>query len=175
MKVISIIERIAKMYRVSFTGYREWKLPFPVADERMEKLKRRITETVLELVEEGADVFFSGMALGVDTYAAESVLEAKKTHSDINLIAVLPCPEQDSRWTDVQKKKYREILEQCDKVMTISPRYDKECMHRRNRALVDLCDVLVAVYDGLSGGTRYTVDYAKKSGRKVIEIHLDEL
>lgn len=163
------------MYRISFTGYREWKLPFSAEDERMTKLKDCITQKVFELAKDGADIFYSGMALGVDTYAAESVLEAKKSYPDIKLIAVIPCPEQDLKWTDAQKQKYRELLAKCDKVLTISPQYDSECMHRRNRALVDLCDALVAVYDGMSGGTRYTVDYAKKSGRMVIEINLDDL
>ena len=39
-------------------------------------------------------------------------------------------------------------------------------MLKRDRALVELCDVLVAVFDGKPGGTKYTVDYAAKKGRK---------
>ena len=33
---------------------------------------------------------------------------------------------------------------------------------------IELCDVLVAVFDGKSGGTKYTVDYAAKLHRKTL-------
>ncbi len=37
----------------------------------------------------------------------------------------------------------------------------------RNQRLVDLCDVLVAFWDGVSNGTRQTVDRALDSGKEV--------
>ncbi len=159
------------MYRVSFTGYRPEKLPFFGEDDPMcIDLKNRLSEQVDTLINDGADEFYSGMALGLDTWAAESVLEHRKTHPQIKLIAVLPCPEQADRWTDGDKARYKTILDKCDKTMTISPHYNKECMLKRNRALVELCDVLIAVYDGKRGGTQYTVNYAKKCGKKTIVI-----
>lgn len=159
------------MYRISFTGYRPEKLPFFGEDDPMcIDLKQRLSEQIGKLINDGADEFYTGMALGVDTWAAEAVLEHKKTHPEIKLIAVLPCPEQADRWTDADKARYRSILERCDKTMMVSPRYDRDCMLKRNRALVELCDVLVAVYDGKRGGTRYTVNFAKKSGKITILI-----
>lgn len=171
MKAIIIKEGVRKMYRVSFTGYREEKLNFFGEDDPLcIALKRRLYEQIERLADDGADSFNSGMALGVDTWAAEAVLELKKLRPEIRLIAVLPCPEQDKLWRDNQKRRYREILERCDKVLTVSPEYQKGCMLKRNRALVDMCDVLLAVYDGKPGGTRYTVDYADKVGRRTIII-----
>lgn len=159
------------MYRVSFTGYREEKLNFFGEDDpRCVALKRRLYEQIERLADDGADCFHSGMALGVDTWAAEAVLELKKLRPEIRLIAVIPCPDQDKLWRDTQKRRYRGILERCDKTITVSPVYRKDCMHKRNRVLVDMCDVLLAVYDGKPGGTQYTVDYANKAGRKTIII-----
>lgn len=37
--------------------------------------------------------------------------------------------------------------------------------------MVDNADVLVCAYDGKSGGTSYTLDYALKSGKVVININ----
>lgn len=37
----------------------------------------------------------------------------------------------------------------------------------RNRQIIDYCDNVVAVWDGISKGTKYTVDYARKQGKKV--------
>lgn len=159
------------MYRVSFTGYRPEKFPFFGEDDPMcIDLKKRLSEQIGTLINDGADEFYSGMALGLDTWAAEIVLESKKTNPQIRLIAVLPCPEQADRWMDEDKARYKAILDKCDKTLTISPHYNKECMLKRNRALVELCDVLIAVYDGKKGGTQYTVNCAKKCGKKIILI-----
>lgn len=43
-------------------------------------------------------------------------------------------------------------------------------MQLRNQYMVDASAVLIAVYDGQSGGTKNTVDYARGRGRKIIEI-----
>ncbi len=159
------------MFRVSFTGYREAKLPFFGEDDPfLAEFKERLSKTILELIEDGAREFYSGMALGVDTYAAQAVLKAKERFPEISLIAVVPCSDQDKLWTEAQQRRYRELLTQCGRIITICPQYEKGCRHKRNRALVELCDILVAVYDGKPGGTRYTIDYARKIGRKIIEL-----
>lgn len=159
------------MYGVSFTGYRPSKLNFFGEDDPLcAKLKGRLARKIEELAEAGADRFFSGMALGVDTWCAEAVLELKKRIPAITLTAVIPCRNQDEKWSADEKRRYRGLLEKCDRVICVSENYVKDCMHRRNRALVELCDVLVAVYDGKSGGTGYTVNYAEKLHRKIIII-----
>ena len=66
--------------------------------------------------------------------------------------------------------RYLDILSKCDKTIYISDSYNKTCMLKRDRALVELCDVLIAVFDGTKGGTKYTVDYAGKMRKKVIII-----
>lgn len=159
------------MYRVSFTGYRPEKLPFFGEDDPMcIKLKNSLSEQIKKLIEDGADEFFSGMARGVDTWAAEAVLELKSAYPQIKLTAVIPCPEQADKWSGSEKERYRNILKLCDKTLVTSPQYVKGCMKKRNMALVDMCDVLVAVFDGKSGGTMQTVNYAKSKGRKVFFI-----
>ena len=49
--------------------------------------------------------------------------------------------------------------------------YGKRAPLVRDKEMVDFCDVVIAFCDGKSRGTKYTSDYAKKIGRKVI-IHL---
>ena len=46
--------------------------------------------------------------------------------------------------------------------------YDKGCMLRRNRYLVDHSSMLIAVYDGMLGGTMYTLSYAMKRGLETV-------
>ena len=134
------------------------------------ELKRRISENISLLIQDGAGEFYSGMALGVDMWCAEAVIELKKQYPAVRLTAMIPCPEQSDKWSREQRQRYRDILAQCDQTICTSPSYTSDCMHRRNRALVDICDVLLAVYDGQSGGTRYTVEYARQKGRRVITL-----
>lgn len=159
------------MYRVSFTGYRPQKLPFFSEEDPMcVDLKKRISRQIEELIKCGAAEFFTGMALGVDMWCAEAVQELKQSHPEIKLTAVLPCSGQDAKWSATEQERYHAILRRCDKVLCLSESYTKDCMLARNRALVDLCDLLVAVYDGKPGGTKHTVDYAQKKGRKILII-----
>ncbi len=161
-------------YSVSFTGHRLQKLGYFGEDDPMlVELKNQLYSTISALIGEGANSFFTGMALGVDIWAAEIVIGLRRTHPEIRLTALVPCPEQDKMWTNSQKKLYREILEQCDEVLTLSGQYEKGCMHKRDRELVNRCDVLVAVFDeqnAKKGGTQYTVHYARSKGKKVIII-----
>lgn len=128
----------------------------------------RLREKISALIDEGADVFISGMALGSDTYCAETVLELKKENPKIRLIAAIPCANQAERWSAEQQAHYKELLKECDERVVLAEHYYNGCMQKRNRYLVDNCDVLLAIFDGKSGGTKNTVDYAKSKGRKII-------
>lgn len=159
------------MLRVSFTGYRPQKLGFFGEDDPMYiELVKKLHEKIGGLVEDGAKEFLSGMALGVDTICADIVLEFKKTNPNIRLTAVIPCHGQENSWTEEQKRHYYDLLLQCDNQVFTSENYRKGCMQIRNRYLVDNCDILLAVFDGKPGGTKFTVDYANTSGKKVIVV-----
>lgn len=49
--------------------------------------------------------------------------------------------------------------------------YSKDCFFARNRYMVDKADVIVCAYDGQSGGTAYTVNYALKQNKIVVQIN----
>ena len=46
--------------------------------------------------------------------------------------------------------------------------YGKFAPLKRNEEMVDLCDMALIVWDGHSNGTKYTLNYAEKKGKKVI-------
>lgn len=48
--------------------------------------------------------------------------------------------------------------------------YGKCAPLKRNEQMVEICDAVLAVWDGRSRGTRYTLDYARKKNKKIIEI-----
>ena len=51
--------------------------------------------------------------------------------------------------------------------------YDRGCMQRRNRYMVDRSGLLIAVYDGQPGGTMQTIAYAMKRQLRTVIIELD--
>ena len=51
--------------------------------------------------------------------------------------------------------------------------YDRFCMHRRDRYLVDRARQILAVYDGSPGGTRYTLNYAMNQGLDILLLDLN--
>ena len=68
------------MKTCAFTGHRPQHLPFGMNenDERCVKLKEKLKEQIINLIEaENVTHFITGMALGVDRYAAEIVLDLK--------------------------------------------------------------------------------------------------
>ena len=159
------------MYSVSFTGYRPEKMPFPNEEHPLcNALKSRLREVIEQLIKDGADCFFSGMARGTDMWCAEIVLELKKIYPNIKLTAIIPCRTQTKGWTAEEKQRYENIARECAAVVCVSESYTKNCMMKRNRALVNCCDLLIAVFDGQKGGTANTVSYAQSKSKKIITV-----
>ncbi len=155
-----------------FTGHRPQNLPwrFDESDPRCLALKVRLKKAIQQVIEHSVIHFITGMALGVDQWAAELVIELKQAHSDrgITLEAVLPCEDQTKKWRREEIERYREILKRCDLVLPLQKSYTRDCMVRRNRYMADHSQFVIAVWDGQPSGTGGTVRYAKGLDKTVI-------
>ena len=49
-------------------------------------------------------------------------------------------------------------------------RYGKAAPLKRNEVMVDMCDEVLVIWDGVSKGTKFTIDNAKKKGKRVTVI-----
>ena len=87
---------------------------------------------------------------------------------DITLEAAIPCLSQSDGWTAAQQERYRDLLALCNYRTVVQEKYDPGCMHRRNRYMVDHSSLLLAVHDGSTGGTRYTIEYALRRRKDVL-------
>ncbi len=158
----------------AFTGHRPQNLPFGFNedDERCKKLKKLLRYAIEKLIiEKGVTAFVSGMALGVDVYAAEIVLEMKKKYHNVKLEAAIPCETQAVKWREKDRDRYFNIVEQCDKETLLQTKYTTDCMQKRNEYMVNKSDFLIAVWDGKPSGTGKTVKYAESVGKTVIRIN----
>ena len=156
----------------AFTGHRPGKLPsgYRQSPAACAPLSAALRRAILQAGRDGCDTFLSGMALGSDTLAAEEVLALKAEGRPFRLIAVIPCPEQDARWKEPDRERYRALLARADGRICVCPQYTPSCMHIRNRWLVEHARRLIAVFDGSPGGTANTVRLAAKMHREIVQI-----
>lgn len=160
--------------KCAFTGHRPQSLPFGFneTDERCVALKQTLRNEIIKLIEnEGVTHFISGMAIGVDMYAAEIVLGLKASYPVLTLESAIPCETQAAKWNEDLRDRYYEIASKCDKETLIQRHYTADCMHKRNRYMVDQADYIIAVWDGRPSGTGKTVQYAQRQGKPVIAIN----
>lgn len=164
---------MSKKNNVCFTGHRSQKLPwrFNEEDERCKAMKATLRQEIIKAVEKGYRTFLCGMALGFDTICAETVLSLKKEYPDIRLIGALPCITQDSKWAENDRSRYRKLLAQLDGIRCIYDEYiGAECMLERNRYMVDNSSLMIALFNGMAGGTKKTIDYAREKGLDIVII-----
>ena len=147
-----------------FTGHRPEKLHLPETE-----IKRLLKKAIMQAVMDGYTTFISGMARGLDIWAAETVLELKKVN-DISLIAVSPYYGFEKHWDAANKAKYYDIIDAAEEVKFMQSEYSKASFHIRNAYMVDNSARVIAAYNGTPGGTKNTVEYARKKGLEIINI-----
>ena len=153
-----------------FTGHRPDKLPwgFDEQDPRCLALKHSLTRELESLYRRGFRHFISGMALGCDLYFAEAALALREDHPDLTVEGAVPCPAQADRWPEDQRRRWRDILARCDLETVTQQNYDRFCMFRRDRYMVDRAAAILAVFDGTPGGTQYTLNYAMEQKLEIL-------
>lgn len=144
-----------------FTGHRH------IPSEYLPAISKTLRDTLIFYIEQGYQYFGAGGALGFDTLAAQTILNLKELYPDIKLILVLPCKDQANHWSTQDKVEYERIKACADKVVYTSERYFNGCMQKRNRHLAEHSSLCICYLTKQSGGTKYTVDYASKSGCKI--------
>lgn len=155
-----------------FTGHRPQSLPwkFNEHDLRCQLLKQRLKTEIRHMItHRGVRHFISGMALGVDTWAAEIVLEFKQKYR-ITLECAIPCETQAARWKENDRERWFSIVERCDQETMLQTRYTADCMQKRNRYMIDHSDYVIAVWNGKPSGTGMTVTYARERGKEIVVI-----
>ena len=162
-----------------FTGHRPLKFPWGYDEEWADcvKLKLKLACEIEAMRQKGVTNFISGMAIGVDMWAAEIVLDLKRAYPQdtIELIAAIPFEGQANKWSVEYRDRYFDILAQADQEFIFQEHYTKSCMHERNRFMVDNSAYMIAVFNGEKGGTANTLHYAESKGLNIVIINPHDL
>ncbi len=146
---------------VAFTGHRpdklgNWDPGHPVID----RIRKALRD---ELAREWPHEAICGMALGFDTWAAETCVEM-----GIPFTAALPCDGMDAPWSMPAQERFRALLLKAARIHVVSPGpYKPWKLQRRNEWMVDHSTKLIAAFDGSPGGTYNCLAYAAEVQRRV--------
>ena len=157
-----------------FTGHRPMKLPWGMneSDPRCVAVKLEIAARLEGIYDLGYRHFICGMAIGCDMYFAEAVIALRENHPDVKLEAAIPCGTQPDKWNEAQRRRYNRLIDSADIVTVLQYTYTSDCMMRRNQYMVDRSSLLLACYDGKTGGTMKTILYAQRSGLKTVIVDI---
>lgn len=149
----------------AFTGHRNIKYGHKAA------LPGLLSRAIGYAYENGCRRFITGGAIGFDTEAAREVIRFRLSHPDVTLVLFLPCLDQDAAWTQSQRSSYDYILSSADEVKYVSQTYDKGCMRRRNQAMAEECDIMIAYVGHDRSGASQTLRIARELGREAYNLY----
>jgi len=158
-----------------FTGHRPDKLPWGAdeSDPRCIALKASMEREIEGLYRRGWRHFISGMARGADLYFAEAVLALRGRCPGLTLEGAVPCQGQAARWPEAERRRWRTVLDAADLETVVQRQYDRWCMHRRDRYIVNRSSAILAAFNDTSGGTLYTLNYAVEKGLEILLLDLN--
>ncbi len=162
-----------------FTGHRPDRLPWgeDESDPRCLAVKKALDAALERAYAAGARHFICGMARGADLYFAEAVLALRERRPEITLECARPCETQADSWPEADRRRYDSILDRCNYETLVQHAYDRFCMSRRNRYMVDHAARVIALYDGRPrGGAAQTLAYAlqKKLEIDILPVEQEE-
>lgn len=106
----------------------------------------------------------TGMAQGWDMALAQAAVNL-----GIPFHAYIPFVGQELVWPANTRSYYRALLRLAQHVTIVTDgAYSKLAMQKRNQAMVDNCELLLALYNGSKGGTENCLVYAMLVGKPYI-------
>ena len=158
-------EQEMRRHRCCFTGHRPEKLTQPEA-----VIIAGLEKEIRNAIADGFTTFISGMARGVDIWAAEIILRLRSEGHPIRLICASPFERFERSWSADWQRRYNCVMEQADLVRYICPNYSRSCFQIRNEWMVDHSARVIAVYNGEKGGAKNTLDYSKSHSIEIKEV-----
>ena len=163
-----------KPIRCAIIGQNPMRFPwgFDEEDDRCRKLKIELAQQIMVLRQSGVSQFLTACDCGVGLYAAEIVngLRATTDH-DLMLICYTPHEEQATKWAPYLRERYFTMLEKCTLISSVREVGASEAQLQAYKKIIDLADVVLAVYDrdmqpadsAEDSALAYAVDIAHKS------------
>ena len=138
-----------KPIRCAIIGQNPMRFPwgFDEEDDRCRKLKIELAQQIMMLRQNGVSQFLTACDCGVGLYAAEIVNGLRMSDHDLMLICCTPHEEQTTKWAPYLRERYFTMLEQCTLISAVCEVGAPDAQLRAYKKIIDLADVVLAVYD----------------------------
>ena len=138
-----------KPIRCAVIGRHPMRFPwgFDEEDDRCRKLKIELAQQIMMLRQNGVSQFLTACDCGVGLYAAEIVNGLRMSDHDLMLICCTPHEEQTTKWAPYLRERYFTMLEQCTLISAVCEVGAPDAQLRAYKKIIDLADVVLAVYD----------------------------
>ncbi|MET0888335.1 MAG: SLOG family protein [Mycetocola sp.] len=161
-------------FHIALTGHRPNKLagynlnvPFYAA----------LSSWLIHIVETGLQkhehlTLHSGLALGADTVWSHVILAVREQYPDrVAFVAEVPVMTQSSQWPSARDQKFwQKQIDTADLVNVYAESYSPRAMQLRNEGMLRPAQLVLAVWDGSTGGTGHAVRFAEKQGIPVFRM-----
>ena len=152
-------EEEKRQHRCCFAGHRP-----EILNHTEEAVIQWLSQEIDNAVKKGFTTFITGMAMGVDLWAAEIVIRKKQTNDRLRLIAAAPYPTFPAKWNDEWKQRYSAVWHAADYQLTVSSGYSSDAFRKRCEWMVDRCGLVIACHNGSGGSTGEMLVYAQSIG-----------
>ena len=166
-------EKLWQMERtLSFTGHRPEKIKgYTSHPQEVEaRVREALAEAVKMFYRHGYRRFMTGMADGVDLWAADEIIRLREegVMSEAEIVAVVPF--RGHHRTTNTPALYQRVSDAATERVFICEEYHHNCYTLRNDYLVDNASALIAYCEGTPGGTKYTLQRARRQGLTIFDI-----
>lgn len=135
--------------RCAIIGQNPLRFPwgFDEEDDRCRKLKMELAQQIMVLRQSGVSQFLTACDCGVGLYAGEIINGLRMTDRDLMLICYTPHEEQATKWAPYLRERYFAMLEKCALISAVCEVGAPDAQFQAYKKIIDLADVVLAVYD----------------------------
>lgn len=169
--------------RLLVTGYKAHELGiFNDTHPGIPIIKQAIKNQLLTLIEEGLEWIILSGQQGVETWAAELIVEMKNTFPHLKYAIITPFLDQEKNWNELKQEKYRSLLFQADYETSLTKKpYEAPWQFiEKNKFLIRNTDGMLIVYDEENEGSpkfikKLAEQYAEKENYSLFIIDAYDL
>ena len=161
-----------KLIRCAVIGQHPLRFPwgFDEEDKFCSKMKLELAQQIMVLRQSGVSQFLTACDCGVGLYTGEIINGLRMTDRDLMLICYTPHEEQATKWAPYLRERYFAMLEKCTLISAVCEVGAPDAQFQAYKKIIDLADVVLAVYDkdtSPTGGAEdsalaYAMDVARK-------------
>ena len=157
---------VKQVKTIYVTGYRAHELGiFNDKHPGIAVIKKALYDQLYQLCDAGLEwVVISGQ-LGVESWAAETVLELKKEFPNVKYSVITPFLEQEKNWNEQKQTQYIQIINNADFVTSVTKRpYEAPWQFiEKDKFIINNTDGILLVYDeDNEGSPKYILKLVEK-------------